>query len=87
MKLGSDDRRISRRTVVLAAGAAPLLAMRATGAQAAKLTQAAVRYQAEPKNGKQCSDCALFLPPDACKSVEGPIAPTGWCVLWVKKPA
>jgi hypothetical protein len=87
MKLDSDNRRISRRTVVLAAGATPLLALGATGAQAAKLAQAAVRYQTTPNNGKQCSDCALFLPPDACKSVEGPIAPTGWCVLWVKKPA
>jgi hypothetical protein len=72
--------------VVLAAGAAPLLAMSATGARAAKLAQAAVRYQTTPNNGKQCSDCAPFLPPDACKNVEGPIAPTGWCVLWVKKP-
>lgn len=87
MKLGSNNRRISRRTVVLAATAAPLLAMSATGARAAKLAQAAVRYQPTPNNGKQCSGCALFLPPDACKTVEGPIAPTGWCVLWVKKPA
>ncbi len=87
MKPGSDGGRVSRRTVVLAAGAALFLAIAATGANAAKLTQAAVRYQAAPKNGKQCRDCVLFLPPDACKSVEGPIAPTGWCVLWVKKPA
>jgi len=87
MNPGTNNRRISRRTVVLAAGAAPLLAMGATGAQAAKLAQAAARYQPTPNNGKQCSDCALFLPPDACKSVEGPIAPTGWCVLWVKKRA
>ena len=87
MKPGSDNRCISPRTVVLAAGAAPLLMMEATGAQAAKLAQSAVRYQTTPNNGKQCSGSALFLPPDACKSVEGPIAPTGWCVLWVKKPA
>jgi hypothetical protein len=87
MKADSENRRISRRTVVVAAGAAPLLAMGATGARAAKLAQAAVRYQTTPNSGKQCSGCALFLPPDACKSVEGPIAPTGWCVLWVKKPA
>ena len=82
----TKSRLLSRRTVVLAAGAAPLLAMATTGAQAAKLAQSAVRYQPTPNNGKQCSGCALFLPPDACKSVEGPIASTGWCVLWVKKP-
>jgi hypothetical protein len=87
MKDRSKSKRISRRTVVLAASAAPFLAMGATRARAAKLAQSAVRYQPTPKDGKQCSGCAIFLPPDACKSVEGPIAPTGWCTLWVKKAA
>ena len=78
--------RVSRRTIlVAAAGAAPLLAMSATGARAAKMTQKAVRYQATPKDGKECSGCSLFLPPSACKSVEGTIASTGWCALWIKK--
>jgi len=27
----------------------------------------------------------LFVAPNACKSVAGEIAPTGWCKLWVKK--
>jgi hypothetical protein len=77
---------VSRRTVLIAAaGAAPLLAMSATGARAAKMAQAAVRYQATPKDGKECSGCNLFMPPNACKSVDGTIAPTGWCALWVKK--
>jgi len=77
---------ISRRTVLIAAaGAAPLLALGATGAQAAKMSQAAVRYQATPKDGKQCDGCNLFIAPNACKSVDGTIAPTGWCALWVKK--
>ena len=36
---------VSRRTVLMAAaGAAPLLALGATGAKAAKLAQSAVRY-------------------------------------------
>jgi hypothetical protein len=85
MKDRSRSSKISRRTVVLAAGAAPLLAMSATSALAAKLAQSAVRYQPTPKDGKQCDGCNLFIPPNACKSVEGPIAPTGWCTLWVKK--
>jgi hypothetical protein len=77
---------VSRRTVLIAAaGAAPLLALGATGAMAAKMSQSAVRYQATPKDGKQCSDCKLFVAPNACKNVEGDIAPTGWCALWVKK--
>jgi len=87
MKDRSKFERISRRTVVLAAGAAPLLAMGGTGARAAKLAQSAVRYQPTPKDGKQCDGCNLFIPPNACKSVEGTIAPTGWCMLWVKKAA
>ena len=49
------------------------------------MAQTAVRYQATPKDGKQCSGCNLFVAPNACKSVDGTIAPTGWCALWVKK--
>ena len=76
---------ISRRTVLLAtAGAAPLLAL--TGGQArAKIAQTAVHYQATPKDGKQCDGCNFFMAPNGCKLVDGDIAPTGWCALWVKK--
>jgi hypothetical protein len=77
---------VSRRTVLIAAaGAAPLLALSATGANAAKLAQSAVKYQASPKDGKQCDGCNLFVAPNSCKSVAGEISPTGWCALWVKK--
>ena len=77
---------VSRRTILIAAaGAAPLVALGATGAKAAKLAQKAVRYQDSPKDGKQCDGCKLFVPPNACKSVEGNISPKGWCSLWVKK--
>jgi hypothetical protein len=77
---------MSRRTVLLAAaGAAPLLALGTTGAEAAKLAQKAVRYQDSPKEGKRCDGCNLFVAPNACKSVEGTISPSGWCALWVKK--
>ena len=77
---------VSRRKVLIAAaGAAPLLALGATGAKAAKMAQSAVKYQASPKDGKQCDGCKLFVAPNACKSVDGTISPTGWCALWVKK--
>ncbi len=77
---------VSRRTVLIAAaGAAPLLALGATDANAAKLAQSTVKYQASPKDGKQCDGCNLFVAPNSCKSVAGTIAPTGWCSLWVKK--
>jgi hypothetical protein len=77
---------VSRRTVLIAAvGAAPLLALGATTANAAKLAQSAVKYQASPKDSKQCDGCNLFVAPKSCKSVAGDISPTGWCALWVKK--
>ena len=74
---------LSRRTVLIAAtGLAPLMV--ANRSQAASLPQSAVSYQATPKDGKQCSDCKLFVAPKACKSVAGEIAPTGWCKLYAK---
>ena len=78
---------VSRRSVLLAAaGAAPLLAL--TGGEAqAKLAMTAVKYQPDPKDGKQCDGCNFFVAPNSCKMVDGDIAPTGWCLLWVKKPA
>jgi hypothetical protein len=77
---------VSRRSLLLAAaGAAPLVALTSREAQA-KLAQAAVKYQTDPKEGKQCDGCIQFVAPNACKLVDGDIAPTGWCLLWVKKP-
>jgi len=78
---------VSRRTILFAAaGAAPLLALSGGEAQA-KLAQAAVKYQPDPKDGHQCDGCNFFVAPNSCKMVDGDISPTGWCSLWVKKPA
>ncbi len=83
MKLDS----VSRRTLLIGAvGAVPLFALGTTGAEAAKMAQTAVRYQTSPKDGKQCSNCGMFVAPNACKNVDGVISPNGWCALWVKKP-
>jgi hypothetical protein len=78
---------INRRAILLAAaGAAPLIAL--TGGEAqAKLAQTAVKYQTDPKDGHQCDGCNFFVAPNSCKMVDGDISPTGWCTLWVKKPA
>jgi hypothetical protein len=87
MKNRSETGGISRRTVLIAAaGAVPALGLM-TGAAEAKLAPAAVKYQADPKDGKQCDGCNFFVAPNACKQVDGDIAPTGWCLLWVKKAA
>ena len=86
MSVQSSSARMSRRTVlIVGAGAGPLLVLGATGARAAQLSQSAVKYQPTPKDGKQCDGCKLFVAPNACKSVAGDIAPSGWCALWVKK--
>jgi hypothetical protein len=78
---------VSRRTVLIAAaGAAPLLTLMGGSAEA-KMAQNAVKYQASPKDGKQCDGCNLFVVPNSCKSVAGDISPSGWCALWVKKAA
>ena len=50
------------------------------------MAQIAVRYQATPKDGKQCSGCNLFVAPERLQEPStGTIAPSGWCALWVKK--
>lgn len=64
------------------AGAAPESASPVT----AKVSQASVHYQAQPKGDQQCSKCVHFIAElNACKLVEGQISPTGWCTLWTKK--
>jgi hypothetical protein len=87
MRKSCDDSGVSRRSLLLAAaGAAPLLAL--TGGEAqAKMAQTAVKYQPDPKDGKQCDGCIQFVAPNSCKLVDGDVAPTGWCLLWAKKPS
>ena len=53
----------------------------------AKLTHEAAKYQDHPNNGQQCSGCAQFVAPASCKVVEDPVAASGWCQLFVAKPA
>lgn len=83
----SKSARVSRRTVLIgAAGATSFLALMNGGAEA-KMAPSSVKYQASPKDGKQCDGCNLFVAPSSCKSVAGDISPKGWCALWVKKAA
>ena len=79
---------LSRRTVLkgaMLAGAVPLAALLAGPAEA-KIAQTSVAYQPTPKDDHKCSNCSLFIAPAACKSVDGVVAPEGWCKIWVKKP-
>jgi hypothetical protein len=80
---------VSRRSVLLqgaacAAGAATIFAVSANSAKADPLPQKSVQYQNTPKGDRKCSDCSLFVTPNACKNVAGEISPEGWCMLWRK---
>ena len=84
-----DDRKSGvnrRRFIQAAAGAAPLLALAATPAEA-KIAQAAVAYQEMPNGDKECDNCNFFVAPNACKTVDGEINPKGYCKLYNKKPS
>lgn len=53
---------------------------------AAKVPQASVKYQDQPKGDQTCSVCAHFIAAsNTCKLVEGSINPGGWCTLWARK--
>jgi High potential iron-sulfur protein len=52
-----------------------------------KLTHETAKYQDTPKDGQQCSGCVQFVAPASCKVVEDPVAASGWCQLFVAKPA
>jgi hypothetical protein len=82
-----------RRALSGAAAFVSIVTFAPEGARAGVLTpKAQVKYQYQPQGAGQCSLCASFAPgPDAggpgtCKIVEGPISPTGWCLLFSPRP-
>jgi hypothetical protein len=80
---------VSRRSLLLrgaacATGVATILVANANVAKANPLPKTAVSYQDTPKGDRQCSGCALFVAPNACKNVAGDISQNGWCMLWRK---
>ena len=55
----------------------------AAPATTAKVSQASVQYQTQPKGEQQCGKCMHFIAEsNTCKLVEGQISPSGWCTLW-----
>lgn len=88
-ELKQNPTEVSRRSMLLqgiacAAGVATILAANTNAALANKLPQSAVSYRPNPNGDKKCSNCVLFQPPNACKSVAGAISPNGWCTIWRK---
>ena len=85
------SRRLALRSLATIAGGAVMLrttvaAKRAIAAET-KEAQKTVGYQATPQGAARCDDCTQFEAPSSCKTVEGSIAPSGWCRLYAKKPA
>src|SRR5438552_4704447 len=94
----SNSRCVSRRSFIggaaLLAGAAatPGLIVCQTALAQQKVPAASVKYQDKPNGNQQCSNCLQFVPGNAptamgtCKVVDGPISPSGYCIIWVAKP-
>jgi hypothetical protein len=82
------SRNMSRRTTLtstaLAFAAAAGAAVTRANAQQ-KITQAAAKYQDQPKEKQSCAVCVNFEPPNGCKFVQGTISPNGWCMLFAPK--
>jgi hypothetical protein len=85
------SRRLTLRSFVSIAGGAVMLGttMSADRAVAAptKNAQKTVGYQGTPQGTARCDGCTQFEAPSSCKTVEGSISPTGWCRIYIKKPA
>jgi hypothetical protein len=89
------SRRVLLRNAVLTGGVAALGATASRHFASAaeielaqtKVAQKVVHYQDTPKGALQCDNCLQFEAPSSCKVVDGVVAPSGWCQVYVKKPA
>jgi len=82
-RCGMSRRTLLQGAAMTAGGVAMLVA--AVAPAEAKMAQQAAGYQDSPKNGAQCSTCALFKAPASCTLVDGAISPNGWCKFYAKK--
>ena len=91
-----NGRRIALKQISMALASIPLIAV--TGSVYAEKNAAlrtALKYQDTPKDGKECSACAQFVPgktpkdKGGCKIMPGDteIAPAGWCSAFAPAPA
>ena len=85
-KTGVCRRSLLKSVPMIAGAIVSTSAMGETLFAQTKLTHEAAKYQDTPKDGQQCSTCSQFEPPSACKIVESPISPNGWCQLYMPKP-
>ena len=88
LKQRDMSRRSLLRGAMLAAGGGVVLsACMAAGASAAvvKQSQKAASYQPTPHGAAHCNTCTQWVNPHDCKTVVGPVSPTGWCSLYIAK--
>jgi hypothetical protein len=79
------SRRQFMRSAALAGGFVAAGLSKSGSAAPAKFPQAKVHDQPIPKSGQRCQNCSLWQSPNSCASVEGPISPAGWCMLYQPK--
>jgi anaerobic selenocysteine-containing dehydrogenase len=80
--------RVSRRAFLHASAAAggAILGFASTArAATAKVAKETVNYRPAPKGPAHCAACTYFQAPSGCNFVNGPISPSGWCVLFKPK--
>jgi hypothetical protein len=47
-----------------------------------KMTKARASYRDTPNGIYSCATCTLFVPPAACRVVEGEVSRDGWCTAF-----
>jgi anaerobic selenocysteine-containing dehydrogenase len=75
-------RRFLRLGAVAGGAILGLTSAKSADAATAKVAKQTVSYQPTPKGPARCATCSFFQAPSSCNYVNGPITPTGWCVLY-----
>src|SRR5436305_11244292 len=86
----AENKNVSRRDFLFAAavGGGAVLAGATVASPAVasnKMSPRAMQYRPAPNGSQRCDNCANWLPPGQCKLVDGPIASSGWCILYRPK--
>lgn len=83
---GCDSKKGASSTSAAPASPPAASADSAAPVATAKVPQASVQYQAQPKGDQKCEGCMHFIAEsNTCKLVDGQISPECWCSLWAKK--
>ena len=76
---------LDRRLLLLRAFSASLAALAGLFAKHARAQVKPTKEQASYQDravSHTCAECALFLPPNDCKVIQGPVSPDGTCIYF-----